>query len=55
MKRRTWYCDVYGSPPPMLGKPLHVMHEASVLLCEKCWSKKLEHRRRTLGYFSTIS
>jgi hypothetical protein len=49
LKYKSWACDICHSPPSSDDKPLHIMFEGSLLCCDSCLRKEIEHRRLIPG------
>jgi hypothetical protein len=45
LKHKSWVCDICHNPPSGKDKSLHVMFEGSLLCCDSCLNKEIEHRR----------
>lgn len=46
LKYKSWACDICHNPPSSKDKPpLHAMFDGSLLCCDPCLRKEIEHRR----------
>lgn len=48
-KYKSWACDICHNPPSNKDKPLHVMFDGSLLCCDSCLKKEIEHRQLIPG------
>lgn len=49
LRYKSWACDICHNSPSNRDKPLHVMFDGSLLCCDSCLKKEIEHRRLIPG------